>query len=481
MTASHDDERKRLAFNAFSSGVSNVIRVAIQLALLPVLARLVGPEEFGVYAVAVPIISFFTVVADGGLGASLSRVDEGENNVWSTAFWLAIAMGVFIAACVVIVGVAIAFITNNVKAGEIISTLSLSFFILSFGILPNARLVRRGRLVIHNVADVLATVIGALLALGCAYSGYGAWSLVAQALISVTVRSLVLNMFAFRSPALVFEISSIRPHLASGGAMIGSKLSEFFGRILENLIISVWLGDAALGSFSFANQSSRYIVDLFGNTLWGSMYSFALRNDKITTLANYQRLARLLAVILFPVGFFTAACAPDLFVIFLGQKWQSSSQLFSVLLPFYVFYTVFSQVGAISYAYGKNHVILMSSLIYSIARLAGIVTVVPFGIYPVAWAIGLASLVYGSYMMSAQNDLMPSSISNSLKQLIASGLSAGLCSLAVLSTLKISLTPYLLLPAAMLVGCTSYVIALFLIDRGQTVRDLKRIFKVLRP
>ena len=43
---------RRLAFGALASGTVNIMKVGLQLLLLPVMARLLGPTEFGIYALA---------------------------------------------------------------------------------------------------------------------------------------------------------------------------------------------------------------------------------------------------------------------------------------------------------------------------------------------------------------------------------------------------------------------------------------------
>ena len=67
---------RKLAMGAVASGTVNVVKIGLQLLLLPVMARLLGPNEFGVYALALPTISFVTLLADGGMGASLASVPE---------------------------------------------------------------------------------------------------------------------------------------------------------------------------------------------------------------------------------------------------------------------------------------------------------------------------------------------------------------------------------------------------------------------
>lgn len=58
----------RLALGAMASGAVSFAKVALQLLLLPVMARLLGPNEFGLYALTLPTVSLVGLLADEGLG-----------------------------------------------------------------------------------------------------------------------------------------------------------------------------------------------------------------------------------------------------------------------------------------------------------------------------------------------------------------------------------------------------------------------------
>lgn len=480
MTGSPTDEKKKFALNAVSSGVSNIIRVTVQLLLLPILARLVGPKDFGVYALATPIIAFFTVIADGGLGSSLARVDERETAVWSTAFWTSAAFGLFISGLVIVIGIGMAFALDDLRVGEIIAVLSLSFTILSFGILPNARLVRRGRLVIHNLADVISTILGAIGALALASAGAGAWSLVAQAMISIVCRTIILNMFGFVRPDLRFDLGGLTPHLVSGGSMIGARLSEFFGRLCENMIVSFFAGNAALGGLSFAHQAAKYVVDLFGNTLWGSLYSHSLRSNKEESLQTYLKLSRLLALILLPIAFISASVAPEIFALALGAKWIEAGYLFQIIIPFYALYTLSSQVGAVMYAYGMNKIIFTSAVVYSLSRVVGTAVVPWYGVAGAAWGVGLSSVVYAIWMFRAQEAVAPTSSLATLKGFVVPFGSA-LVGAAVSYALCRRLPDLLYAPvAAGVVGAMTYAALVLIFDRTSVVGDIRGIVRIVR-
>ncbi len=64
---------RRLAANVFTGVLANVTRILIQVIMLPVMARLLEPSDMGLYALALPLISFVLLLSDAGLGDSLAK------------------------------------------------------------------------------------------------------------------------------------------------------------------------------------------------------------------------------------------------------------------------------------------------------------------------------------------------------------------------------------------------------------------------
>src|SRR5437879_118077 len=76
----------------------NVLRLLVQLFSVPVIARFLTPEEYGLAAMAMPIILFVMMLADAGLGASLVRTGKADQRVWHTCFWLSSILGLVLAS-----------------------------------------------------------------------------------------------------------------------------------------------------------------------------------------------------------------------------------------------------------------------------------------------------------------------------------------------------------------------------------------------
>src|SRR5947209_2679188 len=88
--------RRRLSSAALSTVIlsgANAIRLAVQLLLLPILARLIGPSDYGLVSLAVPFVLFCNVMADGGLSTALARRQDASRDLESTVFWIGGAIG----------------------------------------------------------------------------------------------------------------------------------------------------------------------------------------------------------------------------------------------------------------------------------------------------------------------------------------------------------------------------------------------------
>ena len=117
-------------------------RYGLQFAVLPVLARLLGPSAYGLVGLAMPFIFLCNMVADMGLGNALVRTPNPSPVLESTVFWLCEA------ACVALVGAVCLLAWPAAKLftapGLPLIVIALSPILVLGGALsvPNAHLVR---------------------------------------------------------------------------------------------------------------------------------------------------------------------------------------------------------------------------------------------------------------------------------------------------------------------------------------------------
>ena len=91
----------------------NVVRLVVQLFSVPVLARLLSPADYGLAAMAMPVILFVMMIADAGLGTSFVRTGKMNEPAWHTCFWLSAGLGTVFAIVVALLSPVVGFLVNE--------------------------------------------------------------------------------------------------------------------------------------------------------------------------------------------------------------------------------------------------------------------------------------------------------------------------------------------------------------------------------
>jgi O-antigen/teichoic acid export membrane protein len=383
-----------LALGAVASGIVNIIKVGLQLLLLPVMARLLGPSEFGIYALALPTVSLVALLADGGLGATLAREPESRTLVWSSAFWFLLLTGISLALGASAFGIGMSYMVAQPRVAPMIAVLSLSIVFLVLAVPAGARLSRRKHLGTGAVADLVANLLGAAVAVILGFEGAGAWSLVVQYLTIYAIRSVMLNIAAFSLPTFEFSFEVVRTHLASGGLIVIARLVDYASRVGENVLVDRIFGTPMLGSYTFANQISKFSGEAIGSVTWNTLYVQALTGGKHSVSEIHRKLCRLISAILFPATFLAAAAAPSLVTSLLGPKWVDLTPLLQILLPIAAFLTVANQVTAVLLAINRFEIAFWCAVGLSAGRLLAVLSGVWIGLLGAVYGVAFVSLLY---------------------------------------------------------------------------------------
>ncbi|MGC5778809.1 oligosaccharide flippase family protein [Methylobacterium sp. NFXW15] len=473
------NEGRRLAVNVLAGGGVNLVKIALQLVMLPLMAHLLGPAEFGIYALALPTVAFFMTLADGGLGASLAREPLESRDVWSTAFWLVLILGVLLGVLIAGWGMVLASLSNEPRVANVMSLLAFSFILVTSAVLPYARLTRERRLVAISSADLAGNLTGAAVAVTLAVSGAGALSLAAQYVTLYLVRSIVLNAIAFVPPDFTFRLTVLKSHISTGSSLVCSRLADFAGRFAENLAFGRMFGPAALGTYTFANQVPRFVCESASNPLWGALYAHALREDDASIRQLHAKLVHILALVVAPVAFFASATVPGLIHMFLGPAWQDAATLLSVLIPFYALNVIASLCGSVLLARGHGWTIFWLTVLLVVARIASVALGYWFGPLGVVWGVSLAQVLFSCLAFLALKRIGILSLRSLMRGILAPvavGMVAGfICHLVVRNAFADAIH----IGLALLAGSAFYVIALFILIGNRLREDFAGIRQLI--
>jgi PST family polysaccharide transporter len=448
-----------------------MVKVGLQLLLLPVMARLLGPTEFGIYALAMPTVSFVALLADGGLGATLAREPESRTLVWSSAFWFLLVSGLVLALGASAFGLLLGHLVAQPRIVSMIAALSLSIILLALAVPASARLARRRHLGAGALAELVANLAGAAVAIICGFRGFGAWSLVAQYLTIYAIRAIILNAVAFSIPAFEFSFEVVRTHLTSGGLLVMARLIDYAARASESVLIEKLFGTPVLGGYTFANQISKFSGEAVGNVTWAALYVQALTADRFAIAEIHRKLCRLISAILFPATFLAAVAAPELNAFLLGPKWTELTPLLQILLPSAAFLTIANQITAILLAIDRFEIAFWCAAGLNAGRLVAVLLGFWIGATGVAYGIGLVTLLYfGALLFFAEQatGCRPTAILRSLVGPFISSVAGAFGCFLYLHFYDTGIGSAI---AALLSGSVIFVGVMLLIDRRGLVED----------
>jgi O-antigen/teichoic acid export membrane protein len=177
-------------------GAGTIARIVLQLGAQITLARLLGPTEFGLFAVGALIVSFSNFFADIGIAYSLIQQPEVTDRDIRFVFTWQLLIGSAVTAVIFSASGLLAHALGQPDASSVIQYVSVACFLNAVAA-PSLNLLRRNldfkKIQIFQVLSYALGYIG--IGIPLALAGYGVFALV----FAWITQSALLTLFAFAS------------------------------------------------------------------------------------------------------------------------------------------------------------------------------------------------------------------------------------------------------------------------------------------
>jgi O-antigen/teichoic acid export membrane protein len=365
---------KQIAKGTALIAFTNVLRLLVQLFSVPVLARMLSPEDYGLAAMAMPVILFLMMIADAGLGSSLVRTGKPEEPAWHTCFWLSTGVGTVIVIGLALLSPVFGLLLNEPRIMPIITALAAIVPLQTLTLVPGAALRQKGNF--GTIAAIEIAAMGASIgaAVACAVGGFGVWALVWQQIVFFAVRlALTLTCSPYR-PRLIFDLPDAWEHVIFGRNLLGATLVTSASRTLESLAIGRLCGPAPLGVYSMAFQFARLPFMLVTGPFQFVLYPHiaALRDDKAKLAELFLLFTRVLAMVVLPAVGLVAVASDPVFHLLLSKKWGQAAPIFVLIAPAAALQPVTALLGTFLMALGRTDVQMRLAWQFAIVWLGGL-------------------------------------------------------------------------------------------------------------
>lgn len=365
--------------------------MAIQFIGVMFLARLITPEEIGIYSVAAFLMALLHVFRDFGVGKYLIAVEDLTADRIRSAYGVAIILAGSIALLLYFSAPLVARFYDEPRVADILEVMSISFALTPLGGLLTSifrRNMQFKKIMIVRVASSISHVITAVT---LATHGFGALSLAWANFAGILAFGITAIVLRTRGTPYMPSFRNMREILSFGSVNSLGSIATVLGTNGPDVIIAKTINLAASGYFSRANG----MIQMFRTLVNGAIvplilpYFSQLRREQGDANLAYRSAVEHLTVFAWP--FFTVLALlalPSVRVLY-GTQWDASVPVVQVLCIAGALVNLTAFAGDVMIAHGKVGQAAASQLLTQPVRLGAILLAGPFGIIPVAIALVL--------------------------------------------------------------------------------------------
>lgn len=312
-------------FKLFSQVFSWTITILI--------ARILLPEEYGLYAMAFLITGYAEMFRSLGLGAAIIQRQSINNYELSSIFWFSIFVSVVFAILCFPIAYLSAYLFDEPRIIPLTESISLLFIFSGLQIVPTSLLRKEMEFKKLGILELISVFASGLSMLLIAYLGGGVWALIGGRIVLALVMVILLYTSVRWFPLLHYSFNEAKSYIkfglkvATGGSLfyISENSDRFFaGRSL---------GATSLGYYSFALQLAQIptekIVVLI-NQVSFPVFS-KLQDDKEKFNQFYLNIIEVTGILVLPIFVGGYLLGDDFVKVLLGEKWLPITTLFELL------------------------------------------------------------------------------------------------------------------------------------------------------
>jgi O-antigen/teichoic acid export membrane protein len=297
------------------------------------LARILSPEEFGVFAAAAAVLAFIELFAEQGLSDAIVQKPAISPKELNTAFLANFILAALLVAAIWWCAPLIAAAMEIERLTEILRIACLGILINALGFCQLALFRRNFQYRWLAVRTLAATVISGAAGVWLALAGFGVWSLVGQFLTNATVNLLLLWLKPIWKPGLGLSTAGFGQLLRYGGNILGMRLLDFANTRVIELAIGAWLGAATLGLYSVGSRLYAILMQLLSSVVLDVAHAGFSRiaGERERLAEAYYRAMTATAAFAVPCLVLVSAVAPELCVVVFGSVWAGSAEILKPL------------------------------------------------------------------------------------------------------------------------------------------------------
>lgn len=465
-------------------GGGQLFRQVLSVVTNVLLARLLSPEDFGLFALAFVVILVGESISSFGLGSAIIQRGERSEKVLSTAFWVSLIIGLTVGSLVIAVAPFFAKFYENSNIEVLIYPLALNLVLSSSLVIPHTLLSQNLNFKDITTAQVIGSIFSSIVALTMAFSGAEVWALVAQPVAGTFCTGLLYFYYSKWLPIFRMKYSDVEDLIQFSFNLFVGGIISTIGKNLHSFILGKKFDVASLGLYNMASTMTGIIIfqvsSVFVKVLFPALS--AIKDDIARFQGMWLKTSSIIAFISFPAMAGMFAVAPDLVPVVFGEQWVDATVLLQISCMNVAIHSVLTTSGTVLMAKGKSGILLLVNSISAPAAGLALWLGSDFGLEAAAVCYITVNISVNAITCAFACKEIQLGLWKYLRELLPWVVCAVAMSVSVVSVreLLMEFAPELRLFFCVLAGMALYGLMLVVIARQKTGSMIQEIYLVLR-
>src|SRR5258705_8029010 len=442
---------KRVRSGVSRNVSSSLIEQLIGFVRSVVLARLLAPEDFGLFGMALTIVAAMNALTTIGLNQTIvaNKFETKEelkahlDTVWSAELIRSFVVALLVAAS----AFPMSRFYGQAQLSVIIPILGLITLVQGFqniGLVILRKEISFARIFWYELAT---NVAGIAVTVALAVVMRNVWALVIGLLLTAALGTILSYIFHSYRPRLAFEKIALRRALNLGKFSLVIAVASYVTNMADNVMVGLLLGTGALGNYSLAyNVASAPISVLvlsLGKVLFPAYAEITAQYPKRLEQA-FTKVLSIGSLILLTISVPFFLLAGEIIQLFFGSRWTSAGTVLRVLALVIPLHGLTPIICTVFLGLNRPKQVAVGRTLEAVVFLAVLYPLITtFGLVGTAWACLIAYAFACLNRLVALNKIIPGISSKlfrtSLPTLAAAG--AGLLIASVSLTFLTSTLP----------------------------------------
>lgn len=385
-----------LKWNSAGAGA----RIGLQLVAQIVIARLIGPESFGLVATAMILAGVGSILVEWGLGSALIQKRELAPGEVGTVFTRIMIAAAVLAILSALLAEQIASAFDEPRLAPIVKWYSLAMVFQALGMVSVSLLRRELEMKALEVRSAAAYFCAyVLVGITLAVLGAGHWSLVAawvtynlllSSLCYLKVRHTLRPAFGWSTEMTIF-----------GSKVVATNGANFVLDSVASFLVAKLFGASAVGMYAVAHNLVRSPIEFLARSIQGVTFAASARAQLDTRALGNGFLATcaITGAVVFPTFTGIGLMSHPIIETLYGEAWVPAAALLLPLALAMPLHAITCISGPLLWGKGEVGREMKASVTLAVLLTASLLVASRHSITAMAWAVWLAHFLRAGWLL----------------------------------------------------------------------------------